>query len=55
MSDLSQQSMQNQLNAVTSFLREDMTVRARQHAEQIYKNKETDTKQRIFMMTIIVL
>lgn len=34
MSDLSQQSMHNQLNAVTSFLREDMTARAQQHAEQ---------------------
>ena len=35
MSDLSQQSMHNQ-----PFLREDMTARAQQHAEQIYKNKE---------------
>ena len=34
MSDLSQQSMHNQLKAVTSFLREDMEARARQHAEQ---------------------
>lgn len=34
MSDLTQQSMQNQLNALTSFLRENMEVRARQHAEQ---------------------
>lgn len=34
MSDLSQQSMRNQLKALTSFLREDMEARARQHAEQ---------------------
>jgi Leucine-rich repeat (LRR) protein len=34
MSDLSQQSMHNQLKAVTSFLREDMEARARQHADQ---------------------
>ena len=32
--DLSQQSMRNQLNVATSFLRENMEVRARQHAEQ---------------------
>jgi hypothetical protein len=38
--DLSQQSMQNQLNALTSFLRKDMETRAQQHADQIYKNEE---------------
>lgn len=40
MSDLSQQSMQNQLNAVTSFLREGMESRAQQHAEQLAKEVE---------------
>ena len=40
MYELSQQSMQNQLNTVASFLRENMEARTRQHAEQLYKNKE---------------
>ena len=40
MSDLSQQSMQNQLKAVTSFLREGMEARSQQHAEQLAKEVE---------------
>jgi hypothetical protein len=40
MSDLNQQSMQNQLSAVTSFLREGMKSRAEQHAEQLLRDKE---------------
>ena len=40
MSDLSQHSMQNQLKAVTSFLREGMEARAQQHAEQLAKEVE---------------
>lgn len=40
MSDLSQQSMQNQLKAVTSFLREGMEARAQQHAEQLLRDKQ---------------
>jgi hypothetical protein len=40
MSGLSQQSMQNQLNTLTAFLREGMEARARQHAEQLAKEAE---------------
>jgi len=40
MSDLSQHSMQNQLKAVTSFLREGMEARARHHEEQVKKDNE---------------
>ena len=40
MSDLSQHSMQNQLKAVTSFLREGMEARAREHNEQVSKDSE---------------
>ena len=39
-SDLTQQSMQNQMKAVTSFLREGMTARAQQHADQLLRDKE---------------
>lgn len=39
MSDLTQQSMQNQLKAVTSFLREGMEIKAQQHAEQLLRDK----------------
>lgn len=41
MSDLTQQSMQNQLKAVTSFLREGMTARAMEHDESV-KQKKSD-------------
>ncbi len=41
MSDLSQQSVQNQLKAVTSFLREGMTARAMEHDESV-KQKKSD-------------
>lgn len=40
MSDLLQQSMQNQLKAVTSFLREGMEIKAQQHEEQVKKDNE---------------
>ena len=43
MSDLTQQSMQNHLNAVTSFLRDGMQARAQQHEEL---NKEAEKKGR---------
>ena len=39
MSDLSQQSMQNQLKAVTSFLREGMASRAMEHNESVKQRK----------------
>lgn len=37
--DSSQQFMQNQLKAVTSFLREGMEIKAQQHAEQLVRDK----------------
>jgi hypothetical protein len=40
MSDLSQQSMQTQLRAVTSYLREGMAARAQQHAEQLLRDRQ---------------
>lgn len=40
MADLSQKSMQNQLRAITSFLREGMKLRAQQHAEQLLSDRE---------------
>jgi hypothetical protein len=40
MADLSQNSMQNQLRAITSFLREGMQLRAQQHAEQLSSDRE---------------
>jgi len=49
MSDLTQQSMQNQLKAVTSFLREGMEARARQHEEQVKKDNE-EGKIRVFFV-----
>jgi Leucine-rich repeat (LRR) protein len=39
-SDSTQQSMRNQLNAVTSFLRDGMEARVRQHEEQLAKEVE---------------
>jgi len=51
MTDLSQQSMRNQLSAVTSFLREGMKARAEQHAEQLLKDrheKPTTYEQSLF-------
>ena len=38
MNNLSQQSVQTQMRAVTSFLREGMTARAQQHAEQLLRD-----------------
>lgn len=49
MSDLSQHSMQNQLKAVTSFLREGMEARARQHEEQVKKDNEERGKPIFFV------
>jgi Leucine-rich repeat (LRR) protein len=40
MNDLSQHSMQIQLRAVTSFLREGMAARAQQHADQMLRDKQ---------------
>ena len=40
MTDLSQHSMQIQLRAVTSFLREGMAARAQQHADQMLRDKQ---------------
>ena len=39
-SDFNQQSMQNQLRGITSFLREGMEARAQQHAEQLRRESE---------------
>jgi hypothetical protein len=49
MSDLSQQSMRNQLNAVTSFLREGMEARAEQHNEQVTSNHKRTGNDIIFV------
>ncbi len=38
--DLSQQSVQTQMRAVTSFLREGMAARAQQHAEQLLRDRQ---------------
>jgi Leucine-rich repeat (LRR) protein len=49
--ELSQQSMRNQLSAVTSFLREGMKARAEQHANQLLKDrheKPTTYEQSLF-------
>jgi hypothetical protein len=39
-SEFNQQSMQNQLRGITSFLREGMEARAQQHAEQLTRESE---------------
>lgn len=39
-SEFNQQSMQNQLRGITSFLREGMEARAQQHAEQLKRESE---------------
>ena len=39
-SDFTQQSANNQLRAITSFLREGMEARAQQHAEQLYRDRK---------------
>ena len=49
MSDLTQQSMQNQLNAVTSFLRDGMQARAQQHEDQLNKEVEEKGRAMIFI------
>jgi Leucine-rich repeat (LRR) protein len=49
MSDLTQQSMQNQLNAVTSFLRDGMQAHAQQHEDQLNKEVEEKGRAMIFI------
>lgn len=51
MNNLSQQSVQTQMRAVTSFLREGMTARAQQHAEQLLRDiqyKPTTYEESLF-------
>jgi hypothetical protein len=55
MSDLSQQSMQTQMRAVTSFLREGMQLRANQHAEQLLRDRQerpTKYEESLFYATL---
>uniref|UniRef100_A0A6C0M3L0 Uncharacterized protein n=1 Tax=viral metagenome TaxID=1070528 RepID=A0A6C0M3L0_9ZZZZ len=40
MNDLTQQSMQTQMRAVASFLREGMEIKAQQHAEQLLRDRQ---------------
>jgi hypothetical protein len=47
--ELSQQSMQNQLNAVTSFLREGMETRAREHNEKVGQGNAEKGRPTIFV------
>jgi hypothetical protein len=49
LTDLSQQSMQNQLSAVTSFLREGMEARAREHNEQVRQGNVEIGRPTIFV------
>lgn len=51
-SDLNQQSMQNQLRGITSFLREGMEARAKQHAEQLEREGEERGKPLIYIRLI---
>ena len=48
-SDFNQQSMQNQLRGITSFLREGMEARAQQHAEQLEREGEERGKLMIYI------
>ena len=48
-SDFNQQSMQNQLRGITSFLREGMEARAQQHAEQLEREGEERGKLLIYI------
>ena len=48
MNYLSQQSMQNQLNSIMSFLREGMEARARQHDEQL--NEAAERGRQVFFV-----
>jgi len=52
-SDLKQQSMQNQLRGITSFLREGMEARAQQHAEQLKREGEERGKHLIFVLLVV--
>jgi hypothetical protein len=51
-SDFNQQSMQNQLRGITSFLREGMEARAKQHAEQLEREGEERGKPLIYIRLI---
>lgn len=48
-SDFNQQSTQNQLRGITSFLREGMEARAKQHAEQLEREGEERGKLLIYI------
>ena len=48
-SDFNQQSTQNQLRGITSFLREGMEARAQQHAEQLEREGEERGKLMIYI------
>jgi hypothetical protein len=52
-SDLKQQSMQNQLRGITSFLREGMEARAQQHSEQLKREGEERGKHLIFVLLVV--
>ena len=49
LNELSQQSMRNQLNAVTSFLREGMETRAREHNEKVGQGNAERGRPTIFV------
>jgi hypothetical protein len=51
-SDFNQQSMQNQLRGITSFLREGMEARAKQHAEQLEREGGERGKPLIYIRLI---
>lgn len=51
-SDFNQQSMQNQLRGITSFLREGMESRAQQHAEQLEREGKERGKPLIYIRLI---
>ena len=51
-SDFNQQSMQNQLRGITSFLREGMEARAQQHSEQLEQEGEERGKLLIYVILI---
>ena len=52
-SDFNQQSMQNQLRGITSFLREGMEARAQQHAKQLRKEREEKGRAMIEVRIIL--
>jgi hypothetical protein len=52
-SDFNQQSMQNQLRGITSFLREGMEAHAQQHAKQLRKEREDKGRAMIEVRIIL--